>query len=69
MILAKLLFFSIGLFGLLIVWTILGFVFVACNQEIFQHRYSIIEHLKKMIFIGPMYVFFIICKCRNKKER
>ena len=67
MIFFKLLFFLIGLFGLSIIWLVIGFVITAVNQE--QIEYSRFSILKKTVIMGPLYVLFCLYSFYLKRKK
>ena len=67
MIIFKTIFFSIGLFGLSIIWLLFGFIYVAMNQEKFDNNCFIIKFIKKMFAYGPLYVIIVVLKCYYRK--
>lgn len=68
MIFFKILFFVFCFIGFSFFWMLFGFVFVALNQEKFNSKYSCINHIKKLVCIGPIYLSYLYIVRKNKKE-
>ena len=67
MLLFKIFFLIVGSFGFLIIWGIIGCVYILMNDDKFINETTILERVIKTIMCGPAYLLYVLIVYRNKQ--